>query len=131
MDDIDEIENFRNSKGLTIAALAADLGVTPYYLGQVLKRKKQLTESLRARFIAMQAQQSPSFRDVVPLVVRFTAEEWAAMQRQLPPGVDLEERLRSYMMGELIREARATVAAALEAEGTPLPDYIATQEPFA
>ena len=110
---------------MTIGSMAELLGVSAEYLGAVLSGKRKLTDGLHARFIAMQAKQSPSFRDVVPLVVRFTAEEWAAMQRQLPPGVDLEEHLRRYMMGEMVAEARATVAAALEAEGTPLPDYIA------
>lgn len=125
------MSKWRLDQGLTIGAMAERLGVSPEYLGAVLSGKRKLTEGLHARFIATQAQQSPSFRDVVPLVVRFTAEEWAAMKSKMPPGVDLEEHLRRYMMGEMVAEARATVAAALEAEGTPLPDYIATQEPFA
>lgn len=136
MDDIEEIENFRARKGLTIAALAAELGVTPYYLGQVLKRKNKLTEGLKARFVALQAKQSPSFRDVVPLVVRFTTEEYSQLCRaagvdQLSPA-QAEEFWRERIMNELVPQARATVAAALAAEdAAPAPGYGEAREPFA
>ncbi|MBQ9829889.1 MAG: hypothetical protein IJO38_06065 [Akkermansia sp.] len=86
----------------------------------MLKRKNKLTEGLKARFVALQARQSPSFRDVVPLVVRFTAEEYSQLCRaagveQLSPA-QAEEFWRARILDELVPQARATVAAALAAE---------------
>lgn len=124
MHTVNKMKIWRQDQGLTISEFAEKLEVSAEYLGAVLSHKRPLTKGIRARFIAMLAEDSPSFRSVVPLVIRFTAEEWAEMKEKLPPGVDLEVFLRRYVLGDMINEARASVAAALENEGAPLPDFM-------
>lgn len=136
MNNVEQISKWREAQGLTIGGMAEKLGVSPEYLGAVLSGKRKLTEGLKARFVALQARQSPSFRDVVPLVVRFTAAEYSQLCRaagveQLSPA-QAEEFWRARILDELVPQARATVAAALAAEAAAeLPGYGEPAEPFA
>lgn len=47
----------------------------------------------------------PGHRAVVNCSVRFTVEEWAAITAALPPGADVEEDVRRYLLGRAVRKA--------------------------
>lgn len=47
----------------------------------------------------------PGLRATVNCNIRFSVEEWLAVSEALPPGTDVEEVVRQYLLGKAVRKA--------------------------
>lgn len=113
-----QMETWRLENNLTKKEFARRLGVGEVYLGKILNGQKELTPGVAARFEALifRGPEPPAHQQVIPLMVRFTAEEWADLQRRVPPGTDLEELIRGELLSRVLTRARSYVDQVLMAE---------------
>ena len=53
----------------------------------------------------------PGLRATVNCNIRFSVEEWLAISKALPPGTDVEEVVRKYLLGKAVRKAERYIDA--------------------
>lgn len=58
----------------------------------------------------------PRYTDVIPLTVRFTEEEYQLAMKNCPPGMTLEDWIRSNLLRRVSDDYRALLAAEQDAD---------------
>lgn len=98
--------------------LASVLGVKPSTVDNWLSRNRAIPAVKQAQIVQALSQKDDapasvqSYKDVIALALRFTAEEWEVLQKSLPAGVDIEAWARHYVLHVLPNEASGTPAPA-------------------
>lgn len=65
--------------------------------GTLPEAKRELVEKV--------IEPKPGMRAMVNCNIRFSVEEWLAISEALPPGTDVEEVVRSYLLGKAVHKA--------------------------
>ena len=113
--DKEAIKRWLTERGKDRAWLAEQLGVRKDTVVNWLSRGRAIPETKLHAIADLMHRKNTTFRDVIAVSVRFTAEELAALQAVLPPGANLEEVLREQALARIIREAEETVETVLQA----------------
>lgn len=112
--DPNEVKSYLAAEKLTIKEFAKMIKCTPQHLSGVLSGRLPFAESLREKIGAeISRRNSSKFSDIAKedwlagcytLKVRFTSWEWHNITEHIPSTTNLEEKIRDYVLFELLSD---------------------------
>lgn len=112
--DVNEVKRYLAAEKLTIKDFAQLIKCTPQHLSGVLSGRIPFAESLRQKIGAEIIRRNRAkFSDIAKedwlsdcytLKIRFTSWEWHNITERMPSSTDLEEKIRDYVLFELLSD---------------------------
>lgn len=110
--DAPAVKRFLAAEKMSIKDFAGIIKCTPQHLSGVLSGRLAFAESLKEKILAEIEKRNENkfstisekswINDTYSVKVRFTSWEWHNITRNLPSDLDLEEKLRDFVLFELL-----------------------------